>query len=422
MNEIPEHQSYQTKWKSIAYAILISQSLTVGAFAVTTPILPYILEDLFNLKDKELLKWNGLMFIASSLSMAVFSPIWGSLADRIGKRLMLLRAVLGGMTVLLLMTFVQSPNQLLMLRILQGAFTGSIPAATVLLLSITPRLHTATTLALLQVAIYSGNSLGPLLGGILYDYLSRFDALYYTQLGGRVNFLFTAIILACSLLILLKWVPKEELDKNIKKNKNSYTDYSVFTNNPLLIILMLTTFIVSIAFSLINPIFPLFIKTILPIHDNLGKASGLIIGSASLAIAIGSLFFARLGKNFAMEKLLLVAIAGSAIFYLPKLYASNWQILLALRFIESFFIGGITPGLNYLISTNSSTKKHGAIFGIVASLNAIGMAVGPALGAYMMQDYDFFAIFYTGTALLLMLFILLFVFQFIKKNDRHHST
>lgn len=200
------------------------------------------------------------------------------------------------MVVLFLMTFVQSPMQLLILRLLQGAFTGSIAAATVLILFFTPKEKSATTLALLQVSIYMGGSLGPLVGGALYDYLLRFDQLNQTQLSGRANFLFTAILLAISSFLILRFVPKDRVEgrpKDPQASQRSKFQFTLFKENPLLLILLLAGMIVSISFSLVTPIFPLFVKSIVPDTLDLGTISGIIIGSASITLALGAIFLPK---------------------------------------------------------------------------------------------------------------------------------
>jgi DHA1 family multidrug resistance protein-like MFS transporter len=67
--------------------------------------------------------------------MALVAPLWGRLSDRLGRKLMLLRATLTATVVVGSMGFVSSPWQLLGLRLLQGTLTGTVPAATALVAS-----------------------------------------------------------------------------------------------------------------------------------------------------------------------------------------------------------------------------------------------------------------------------------------------
>ena len=81
-----------------------------------------------------------MLFAAQAVTMAIFAPIWGSLADRYGRKLMVQRAMFGGAVVLAAMGFVQNVQQLVILRAIQGMLTGTVPAATTLVASFsTPR-------------------------------------------------------------------------------------------------------------------------------------------------------------------------------------------------------------------------------------------------------------------------------------------
>lgn len=65
------------------------------------------------------------------------------------------------------------------------------------------------------------------------------------------------------------------------------------------------------------------------------------------------------------------------------------------------------PGLNYLISSNAPNHKHGIVFGLVASLNAVGSALGPALGVWVVSDNQFYSAFIMSAGLLMALVIIL---------------
>ena len=107
------------------------------------------------------------------MSLVFFSPIWGSLADNYGRKPMLLRALFGGVLVMLLQGLVTAPWQLLALRTLQGCITGTIAAATILVASVAPQEDVGYALGLLQMAIFLGCSLGPLFGGVIADLFGR---------------------------------------------------------------------------------------------------------------------------------------------------------------------------------------------------------------------------------------------------------
>ncbi|NIZ18776.1 MFS transporter [Entomospira culicis] len=389
------------RWQMIVGAILFAEMLTIAAFTVTVPILPLILADFFALEGEQLTRWTGYLSAGPSFAMMILMPVWGILADKFGKRLMLARALATGILIVGLMSFVQSPLQLLILQTLQGGFTGSIAAATVLILFYTPKGKIVSSLALLQVAIYVGKSIGPMIGGAVYD-----------QFGGRLNFPITVVILAIALGVLLAFVPKDASKSQAalhKKATQSTQNRAKPALHPFLILLIGMTFSIAIAFSLVNSLFVIYVKEMIhaipTLADRIGSINGTIMASANLAVAVGALAFSRLSKHIKMEKTLLIAVVGAALFYIPQIYAPNWQSLLVIRTIESFFVGGVTPALQYFITRYAHPNRQGTIFGINRSFDGLGLTLGPLLGTQLLvfSQNNFQPVFFTGSLLLLSL-------------------
>ncbi len=109
--------------------------------------------------------WSGLTFSVTFLVSAIVSPMWGSLADRKGRKLMLLRASLGMAIAILLQAFATNVWQLFILRAIMGLTSGYIPNAMALVASQVPRERSGWALSTLSTAQISGVIGGPLLGG-----------------------------------------------------------------------------------------------------------------------------------------------------------------------------------------------------------------------------------------------------------------
>src|SRR2546430_14915674 len=123
--------------------------------------------------------------------MAIASPIWGILGDRFGRKPMLIRSMLGGGITVGLIFLAQSPIQLVILRLAQGATSGTVAAATALVAAETPRLRVGWALGVVTSAIALGGAIGPVVGGLAGDLFG----LRLVLLRGRVA-LFLAIISA----------------------------------------------------------------------------------------------------------------------------------------------------------------------------------------------------------------------------------
>src|SRR5438445_6689850 len=131
------------------------------AFGFVLPFLPLYLREIGVTPDSAVVFWSGALVTSTGVSLAIFSPIWGALADRGGRKLMVLRSMLIGGVILALMGLVTNVGQLLGLRILQGMFTGTIAASTALVATIVPRERLGSTTGLLQTSVYVCSSARP---------------------------------------------------------------------------------------------------------------------------------------------------------------------------------------------------------------------------------------------------------------------
>jgi len=103
-------------WKRNLYVVWVAELLAIAGFSVAFPFLPYYVQELGVTRPG---KWRCGRdhHCAQAVTMAVFSPIWGSVADRYGRKLMIERATFGGAVVLTAMGFVQNVWQLAALRL-----------------------------------------------------------------------------------------------------------------------------------------------------------------------------------------------------------------------------------------------------------------------------------------------------------------
>src|SRR5918997_2798304 len=145
--------------------LLISQLLATTAFMFVVPFMPLYVQQLGVPDAENAAAWAGFINGASGATMALVAPLWGRLSDRLGRKLMLLRATLAAAVVVGSMGFVSTPWQLLGLRLLQGTLTGTVPAATALVASTSPPERAGGRLGALQTVIFVAAGVGPALGG-----------------------------------------------------------------------------------------------------------------------------------------------------------------------------------------------------------------------------------------------------------------
>jgi DHA1 family multidrug resistance protein-like MFS transporter len=360
-------------WKSNYFAILIAETLAIAGFALSMPVIPLFLAEDIGIDDPKTLKmWVGAIQSSSALALAFFAPIWGRLADIYSRRMMLLRAMFGGAVVVSLMVFVRNPLQLLILRTIQGCFTGTIAAATVLTVGIVPASKIALALGLLQTGVAIGNSIGPLAGGLISDFL-----------GHRIAFLSTGLALGSAGFIVLKWVEDEAPRTHRAKGERIrfLPDIKPILESPTLITLMLTTFIIQAANTTAAPMLPLFLRELAEDSKYIGSATGIVLGVGAASTAAASIVAGQYSAHFGYWKTLFFCLAAGAILTVPQAFVTNMVQLTVFRAMSSFCLGGATPVLSAILAVSTEKDHQGSVYGFNSSVSSAGGALGPIIGS-----------------------------------------
>ncbi len=384
MDEVPTLVNSLNPWNKTLYSVLLGEFLSIAGFATSGPILPLYLSDL-GVSDPLTLKlYVGLISSLPAISLAVMAPIWGSLADSYGRKPMLLRAMFGGAVILVLQGLVTSPWQLLGLRIIQGCITGTVAAATVLVASAAPKEEVGYALGLLQMGIYLGNSLGPMLGGLVSDYF-----------GHRTTFFVTAALLFLGGLVVLKFTDDAFVPPEDRKSvlKSLVPDFSALTSSKVLWALLAVVAADQIAGSIASPFLPLFIQGISRDASRVASNTGIILGLGAVASAAAAVIVGKFSYRIGYQRVLMTCMIGAAIFTIPQAFATSPGILLALRLASSFFIGGNMPAVNALISQRTEPGKQGSVYGLRTTVASASGALGPAIGATIAVGVGYGAVF-----------------------------
>jgi len=358
-------------WQRTFRAILVAEVLALAGFSTSVPMIPSFIEHDLRVTDPVSLKlWVGACQTLVSVTLMVFAPIWGRLADTRGKRLMLLRATFGGALAMALVVVVTRPWQLLALRGLQGILAGTVAAATVLVASITPREKAGWALGLLQVGVSTGQSLGPALGGLVARLL-----------GNRANFAVSAVLLVAAGLIVIRLVPKDRPAAPPAGAfwRNVLPDFSPLAANRELAAVIVISGVVQAVTSMAGTILPLFIVSLAPARDA-ALLTGLILGVASAAGALGAAAVGRVSWGLGTERTLFLCLVGACLLAAPQAFVSTPGQLLVLRAVGALFLGGTMPAINSLVAHRADRGHQGSVFGLGSSVNSAGWAVGPMIG------------------------------------------
>ncbi len=383
-------------WQKNLYIMFTAQLVSTVGFSMIFPFLPNYVADLGSSFGISIVFLAGAVYTGHSVTMAITAPIWGALADRFGKKLMVQRALFGGAILLLLMAFVESAEMLVLLRTLQGAVTGTVSAASALVAASAPRERMGYAMGMLQVGVWSGIALGPLIGGILAD-----------AFGYSVAFYFTSALLFLGGLLVLIWI-KEPEQANLKKqrSKSMRAEWRHILTAPGVAIVFFFRFISWLSRNILIPYLPLFIATFLIDQTRLNTLTGLTIALASAAGTISAIWLGRLSDQIGHKTILINCVIVAAIAYIPQFFVQNiWQLIL-LQIITGAAAGGIMPVLSALLNHYTEPGEEGAAFGLDTSVTSLSRAVAPMLGAFIVFLGGFRLIFLVSAGLLFLTAIL----------------
>ncbi|QBC03996.1 multidrug efflux MFS transporter [Enterobacter cloacae] len=358
-------------WKVNLISVWFGCFFTGLAISQILPFLPLYVSQLGVTSHEALSMWSGLTFSVTFLVSAIVSPMWGSLADRKGRKLMLLRASLGMAIAILLQAFATNVWQLFFLRAVMGLTSGYIPNAMALVASQVPRERSGWALSTLSTAQISGVIGGPLLGGFLADHV-----------GLRAVFIITAILLVVSFLVTLFLI--KEGGRPVISKSERLSGKAVFASLPypgLMISLFVTTMVIQLCNGSVGPILALFIKSMEPDSNNIAFLSGMIAAVPGVSALISAPRLGKLGDRIGTARILMATLIFAVVLFFAMSFVTSPLQLGVLRFLLGFADGAMLPAVQTLLVKYSSDQVTGRIFGYNQSFMYLGNVAGPLIGA-----------------------------------------
>ncbi|MBN1680668.1 MAG: MFS transporter [Anaerolineae bacterium] len=359
-------------WRRTLYIIIFAQFISAVGFSTIFPFLPLYVEDLGSNTGLSVEVLTGLVFSVQALTMMLAGPIWGALADRHGRKLMFVRATLGGSVVILLMAFVRSAEELIALRAVQGMITGVTSASSALVAANVPRDRTGFALGTLQVGLWGGIAMGPLIGGVISD-----------EFGYSVAFFVTAVLLAFSGILV--WWGVDEVFKPLPQAQVEGNGFIAawrhVLSNPGVSITYTLRFISGLARSLYTPFIPLFVQGLMPESVRVATITGLVTGAASIATTASAIYLGRLSDRIGARPVLIVSAFAAGVFFLPQGLVGTVWLLLLLQALAGAAVGGVMPTLSSLLARYTKPGEEGTVYGLENSISAGARAVAPMVGA-----------------------------------------
>ncbi|QEA46016.1 multidrug efflux MFS transporter [Leuconostoc citreum] len=405
-NDQEPAESENTLWQRNVFVLWFGVFMTGVALSEVMPFLSLYIDTLGHFNKDALSLYSGAVFAISFLVTAVVSPFWGKLADRKGRKLMLLRAAFGMSIVLFLMGNVTNVWELLLLRALQGAMGGFISNANALVATQTPKQHAGKALGILVTGMTAGNLIGPFFGGVL--------AIFFSY---RTSFHITGIILFLVFILTLCLVKEEERPVSLTVAKSSTKVlWAGLPNKQFIVGLFVTTMLVQTVNTSINPIISLFVRELMHNATNTTFMAGIVAAMPGIATVIAAPPFGRLGDRVGTERMIKIGFMIAVIAFIPTAFVTSISMLMLLRFIVGISDATMLPAIQTLLSKNSPTEMTSRIFSYNQSFQSLGSVMGPMIGAIIASLFDYRGIFIVS-ALIIILNAVLFNITTRRKTE-----
>jgi DHA1 family multidrug resistance protein-like MFS transporter len=354
-------------WKRNLYVMFVVELIVIMGFSFVIPFLPLYIQETGNLNTDEAAFWSGIAGSAAGIAMFLSSPIWGILADRWGRKPMVLRAMFGGAIVIAAMGLVHNIYGIIALRFLQGLLSGTVAAALALVAANTPRDKMAFAMGLLMMAVYGGTSIGPLIGGILAD-----------KAGFAATFYITGVTLFVGGIIVIIFV-KEEFVPPTKGESTSIASMLNLARSREMLPILGVTLILNAGPAILSPILPLYIRELNPLISA-ETAAGTAFFLMGLVATASSYVAGRLGQRIDLKKILIFSCLGSGVLYLLPMLATNATQFLIFIATMGLLRGGMISSSSTLVGLVAPLNQQGIAYGINQSASSLGGAIGPLIG------------------------------------------
>lgn len=355
-------------WRRNLAALWFAEFTAIFGFSFAFPFLSiFISQDLGVTAGRDLDLWTAAAGSVSGLAMAIVSPIWGVLGDRLGRKPMLVRSMVGGALTVGLIYFVQTPEQLVILRFLQGATSGTVAAATALVAVETPRKRVGWALGVVTSAVALGSAVGPVVGG----FAAAAFGLRLVFLGGGILLLISTI----PVFLVVRESPLRRRDPArlgtlalIKQRPGAVRGLAGLIGAQGL---------ASVANSATQVLVVLRLLEML--SHGVAAITGIAFGLAGVATSASAVFYTLVTRRLGYVRTTALAAVLMAV-AIAMIGVAPWEaVVVGAVALNGLFSGVIVPATASMIGLETPTEAQSTIFGINASSVALGFFFGPLI-------------------------------------------
>lgn len=360
----------QRYWQRNLAVCVFGSFTTLVSLSMLLPFLPLYVEQLGAKSPAAVLQWSGIAFGAAFFGSAMVAPLWGALADRYGRKPMLVRAALGMAVMMSLIGVAHSVTDLVVLRLAAGLLGGYASASVMMISMQAPRTHTGWALGVLSTGALTGNLVGPLVGGFLPAWVGIRGTFF---VGGAM----IAVAAAATIFLV-----REDFDRSVdaKPRVSSSGTSGPAVSRVVIGALLLTAMMVLLANMSIEPIITVYIGELGVPHDRLARMAGIVMAASAFGAMLTAPRLGALADRIGGWKVIVGCLVATGLVMLPQAFVTSWWQLAVLRGVMGMTLAGLLPSIAKLLRQSVDESRMGRTFGYLQSAQFSGQVIGPLIG------------------------------------------
>jgi MFS transporter, DHA1 family, multidrug resistance protein len=381
-------------WRQNLFAVTAATFIGFTGFTLVMPFLPLYFQELGVTDVGEIALWSGVSLGVTPAITAFMSPLWGRLADRVGRKIMIERSLASFIVVMTAMAFVTEAWHVFALRAIQGLFAGYGALALTMAADAAPRERMAYAIGTVQTAQRIGPALGPVIGGSVAQLV-----------GLRRAFFVTAFFYVVALALVFVMYREPAVHSRTGENRRGSVTFRSVLAFENFILLVAVVFGLTFVDRSLGPVLPLYIAALgTPIND-VPLISGIVFSISAGAGAVGNHLCRAFLARTSTRAVIAAAAATGAGGTLLYVFAGATAALMAGALVLGLAIGAASTAAYTAAGAVIPPHSRGTGFGLLSTGSLVGLALSPVICG-LLGTVSLRAVFVLDTVILVLLAVI----------------